>query len=93
MIENLTLCFFGSFVLNVLIGFFIVVNLKKRHPEMYKKFGGAKILNPFKRLDFSIFLFRRGYAEGNLTKFHPYDLFLITFVVSILLFLLLMFLS
>lgn len=93
MIENLTLFFFGSLVINVLIGFFIMVDLKRRYPEMYKKFGGTKFLNPFKRLDFSIFIFRRGYAEGNLAKFHPYDLFLITFVASILLFLLLMFLS
>jgi hypothetical protein len=73
-------------ILGVFINLFIIMDMKKRFPDFYKKIGGIQILNPYKQIDVLIFLLSRKYIVDQQKKFHIYDVFILNLIILLGLF-------
>ena len=77
-----------SMIFNSLCFLYISWDMSNRMPIERKKNGGDSLYNPFKKFSFLIFLLRRRYLINESKKYHIYDLFLFTFFLTVIFFVL-----
>lgn len=76
--------FMLSIALYIILGVFIVIDMKTRFPGEHNRLGGMSIFfNPFKQLDLLMFLLSRKYAAQGSGGIHKYDLFILNFIVLV----------